>query len=81
MAEGNARLGTTALGVGSVEASSGEYIAEFSVLFAAAGNAERNEHMRPWVDRDEGPYLIPDDGQVGTPCFQFVRGLRKVVRP
>ena len=60
---------------------SGEYIAEFSVLFASGGKAERYEDMRAWVDRDDSLYLIPDRGDEDTPSFQFVRGLRKVAKP
>ena len=81
MAEGIARLGTSALGVRAVQADSGEYIAEFSVLFASGGKAERYENMRAWVDRDDGLYLIPDGGDEDTSSFQFVRGLRKVAKP
>lgn len=67
MAEGIARLGTSALGVRSVEAPSGEHIADFTVLFATGGNAERFENMRAWLHLDEGLYLIPDDTAKG-PC-------------
>ena len=81
MAEGIARLGTTALGVRAVQAPSGEYIAEFSVLFASGGKAERYENMRAWVHRDDGLYLIPACVDEDTPSFQFVRGLRKVAKP
>ena len=60
---------------------SGEYIAEFSVLFASGGKAERYEDMRAWVDRDDGLYLMPDGSDEDTPSFQFARGLRKVAKP
>lgn len=61
MAEGIARLGMSALGVRAVQAPSGDYIADFTVLFATGGNAERYEDMRAWLHRDEGLYLIPSD--------------------
>lgn len=81
MAEGIARLGTSALGVRAVQAPTGEYIADFTVLFATGGSAERYEDMRAWLHRDEGLYLIPDDTGSDRPAFQFVRGLRKVAKP
>ncbi|MDG5751973.1 hypothetical protein P8R33_12720 [Qipengyuania sp. XHP0211] len=66
MAEGIARLGTSALGVRAVQASSGEYIADFTVLFATGASAERYQDMRAWLHRDEGLYLIPDDTGRGS---------------
>ena len=81
MAEGIARLGTSALGVRAVQAPSGDYIADFIVLFATGGNAERYEDMRAWLHRDEGLYLIPSDTGSDRPAFQFARGLRKVANP
>ena len=81
MAEGIARLGTSALGVRAVQAPSGDYIADFTVLFAAARNAERYEDMRAWLHCDEKLYLIPDDTGSDRLAFQFARGLRKVANP
>ncbi|MCA0978830.1 hypothetical protein LCM19_10685 [Qipengyuania flava] len=76
-------LGTSALGVRCLTHSDGKRIPEFTVLFAENGKAERFGSMRPWLDRDNALYLIPDEGVAASnsTCFKFDRGLRKAARP
>lgn len=83
MARGIARLGTTAIGVRCLHSPDTQRVADFTVLFAANGNAERFAAMRAWIDQDGGLYLIPDKGtaEAGDTCFKFDRGLRKATRP
>jgi hypothetical protein len=83
MAQGIAKLGTTALGVRCLIQPAGKRIPAFTVLFAENGKAERFAEMRPWFDRKSGLYLIPDEDTAAgnSTCFQFDRGLRKAGRP
>ena len=83
MARGIAMLGTSALGVRCLHYPDGECIADFTVLFAENGGAERFAAMRAWVDRDRRLYLIPDEDveEAGETSFKFHCGLRKVEQP
>ena len=83
MARGIAKLGTTAIGVRCLHSPDDQRIADFTVLFAANGNAERFAAMRAWIDRDGGLYLIPDEdtAEAGETCFRFDRGLRIARQP
>ena len=83
MARGIARLGTTAIGVRCLHSSDEQRVADFTVLFAANGNAERFAAMRAWIDQDGGLYLIPDEGtaKAGETCFKFDRGLHITKQP
>lgn len=84
MAEGIAKLGLSALGVRPLLVETGDWVADFMLIFASAGEAERYANMRAWVDRERILYLIPgtreDRGSPAT-CFKFDRGLRKAARP
>lgn len=83
MAKGIAMLGTSALGVRCLHYPDGEYIGDFTLVFAENGGAERFAAMRAWIDEDRRLYLIPD-GDVGdakSTCFKFDRGFRKVEQP
>ncbi|MBY6014694.1 hypothetical protein KUV75_07245 [Qipengyuania gaetbuli] len=84
MAQGIAKLGTSALGVRSLQGDAGDQTADFTVLYATRGKAERCANMRAWVDRERNLYLIPEtleDSASPETCFKFDRGLRKVARP
>ena len=83
MLRGVAMLGTSALGVRCWVQTDEARTAEFTVLFAENGKAERFASMRPWFGRDGGHYLIPDEDTVAdnSTCFKFDRGLRKVAQP
>lgn len=83
MARGIARLGTTAIGVRCLHCPDDQRVADFTVLFAANGNAERFAAMRAWIDRDGGLYLIPDYGtaEASSTCFKFDRGLHIAKQP
>lgn len=77
-----AKLGMTALGVRCILGPDDERIPDFTVLYAEKGKAERFGSMRPWMDREGGLCLIPDEGTAGeTICFRFDRGLRMAARP
>lgn len=83
MAKGIAKLGTTAIGVRCLHSPDDQRIADFTVLFAANGNAERFAAMRAWIDQDGGLYLIPDEDTAKTTstCFKFDRGLHIAKQP
>ena len=83
MVNGIAKLGTTAVGVRCLHSSDDHRIADFTVLFAANGDAERFAAMRAWIDRDGSLYLIPGEetAEASSTCFKFDRGLRKAMRP
>ena len=83
MARGIAKLGSTALGVRCLIQPNGGRVPDFTVLFAEDGKAERFASMRPWLDRESGLYLIPDDdaAEGDATCFKFDRGLRRAARP
>lgn len=83
MARGIARLGTSAIGVRCLHTPDEQRIADFTVLLAADGNAERFAAMRAWIDRDGGLYLIPDEdtAEAGDTCFKFDRGLNIAKQP
>lgn len=83
MAKGIARLGTTAIGVRCLHSPDDQRVADFTVLFAANGNAERFAAMRAWIDQDGRLYLIPDEdtAEAGDTCFKFDRGLRIAKQP
>lgn len=83
MAKGIARLGTSAIGVRCLRSPDDQRVADFTVLFAANGNAERFAAMRAWIDRDGSLYLIPDEGtaEAGDTCFKFDRGLHIAKQP
>ena len=83
MANGIAKLGTTGIGVRCLQRLDDQRIADFTVLFAAKGKAERFAAMRPWIDRDGGLYLIPDEAaaKARDTCFKFDRGLHIAKQP
>lgn len=82
MVRGIAKLGTTAIGVRCLRSRDDQRIADFAVLFAANGNAERFAAMRAWIDRDGGLYLMPEDtSEAGSACFKFDRGLHIAKQP
>lgn len=83
MARGIAQLGTTAIGVRCLHSPDAQRVADFTVLFAANGKAERFTAMRAWIDRDGGLYLIPheDTAEVGSTCFKFDQGLHIAKQP
>ena len=83
MARGIAKLGTTAIGVRCLHSPDAHRVADFTVLFAANGSAERFAAMRAWIDRDGGLYLIPDEdtAEAGDTCFKFDRGLHITKQP
>ena len=83
MVKGIARLGTTAIGVRCLHASDDGRIADFTVLFATNGNAERYAAMRAWIDRDGSLYLIPGEetAEASSTCFKFDRGLNIAKQP
>lgn len=83
MAKGIAMLGTSALGVRCLLGDGSERIADFTVLFAEEGRAERFAFMRPWLSPDGDLYLIPsEDAEAGkVTSFKFDRGLRKAKQP
>lgn len=83
MARGIAKLGTTAIGLRCLHSPDTQRVADFTVLFAANGNAERFAAMRAWIDRDGGLYLIPDEdtAEAISACFKFDRGLHIAKQP
>ena len=83
IARGIAKLRTSAIGVRCLHSPEDRRIADFTVLFAANGNAERFAAMRPWIDRDGGLYLIPDEAaaKARDTCFKFDRGLHIAKQP
>ena len=83
MARGIAMLGTPALGVRCLIKPGGRRNADFTVLFAENGKAERFASMRPWLDRDNGLHLIAheDAAEGDATSFKFDRGLRKAAQP
>lgn len=83
MVRGIAKLGTTAIGVRCLRSRDDQRIADFTVLFAANGNAERFAAMRAWIDRDGDLYLIPDEdtAEASNTCFKFYRGLHIAKQP
>ncbi len=83
LARGVAQLGTTAIGVRCLRSPDDQRIANFTVLFAANGNAERFAAMRAWIDRDGGLHLVPDEdtAEAGDTCFKFDHGLRIAKQP
>ena len=78
-----ARLGTSALGVRCLTQSDGARVSDVTVLLVENCEAERFASMRPWLDRDNGLYLIPDEDtdSGSSTCFKFDRSLRKAARP
>lgn len=83
MAKGIAKLGTTAIGVRCLQCPDDQRIADFTVLFAAKGKAERFAAMRAWIDQDGGLYLVTDEAaaKAGDTCFKFDRGLHIAKQP
>ena len=84
MAKGIAKLGTSALGVRSLHGNAGEQTADFTVLFASGGKADRYANMRAWMDSEQNLYLIPETiegSETPATCFKFDLGLRKAARP
>ena len=84
MADGIAKLGTSALGVRSLHGDAGGQAADLTVLFASGGKAERYANMRAWMDSEQNLYLIPETlegSEAPATCFKFERGLRKAARP
>tara|TARA_A100001391_G_scaffold152022_1_gene109830 strand:- start:1 stop:525 length:525 start_codon:yes stop_codon:yes gene_type:complete len=83
MAKGIARLGTTAISVRCLHSPGDQRAADFTVLFAANGKAERFAAMRAWIDQDGGLYLIPDEdtAEASDTYFKFDRGLHIAKQP
>ena len=83
VAEGIAKLGTTAMGVRCLQCPDDQRIADFTMLFAANGKAKRYVAMRAWIDRDGSLYFIPDEAatRAGNTCFKFDRGLHIAKQP